>query len=145
MDEIRPWLYIGSYEDTLDVAVLRAYSIGAILQLAENVKHADIQSLYLPIIDFSPIPHDLIRGGVAFVREQKQQGRSVLVACRMGINRSSAFCTAALKEEEGLGLLTAFREVKRHHREADPYRPVWESLCQYYREDVPFRELGSHW
>jgi predicted protein tyrosine phosphatase len=142
MDEIRPWLYIGKYRDTIDRAYLQAQAINAILELAEDVKQPNIISLYLPVEDVAPIPFDLMHKGVTFVREQKALGHRVLVACGAGINRSSAFCTAALKEEERLGLLEAFKEVKRHHHESEPHQPIWESLCEYYGESIPYTKIS---
>ena len=141
MDEIRPWLYIGKYRDTIDGATLRVMSIDAMLELADDVKQPGISSLYLPVEDVAPIPFALIQSGVSFVREHKQLGQRVLVACGAGINRSSAFCTAALKEEEKLGLLEAFKEVKRLHHDSAPHHPVWESLCEYYGEVVPYNTI----
>ena len=61
MDEIRSWLYIGKYRDTLNKAYLEAKSIQAMLQLAEKVDQVGITSLYLPVEDIEPISHDLLR------------------------------------------------------------------------------------
>lgn len=141
MNKIRPWLYIGKYRDTLNEILLAQYQIGALLQLVEPVEHQGLHSLYLAIGDFAPIPHDRLRQGIAFVRLEKQQGQRVLIACGAGINRSSAFALAALKEEENLDLLTAFRRVKQNHAEALPHAPVWESLCAYYQEAIPHERL----
>ncbi len=101
MDEIRPWLFIGKYRDTLQLGYLRSKSIQAMLQLAENVEQPDITSFYLPVEDFAPLNFSLLEKGLNFIREQKKLDKRVLVTCGAGINRSSAFCTAALKEEEG--------------------------------------------
>jgi protein-tyrosine phosphatase len=79
--------------------------------------------------------------GVAFIREQRAVGNRVLVACGAGINRSSAFCTAALKEEEGLSLFEAFKEVKKKHAESMPHEPVWVSLCNHYEEKTSYLEI----
>ncbi|GAB4420448.1 MAG: hypothetical protein Fur0044_17340 [Anaerolineae bacterium] len=141
MDRIRPWLYIGKYRETLNPHLLAANRIEAMLQLAELVEQPSIVSLYLPVEDFQPIPFDLLRQGIDFVLAAKEQGRRVLVACGAGINRSSAFCTAALKEAEGLSLLDAFYTVKKAHPEAMPHPPIWASLCEYYRENIPFDKL----
>lgn len=143
MDLIRPWLYIGKYRDTLDGAYLQSKSITAMLQLAEEVKKPGIISLYLPVEDTEPIPRDFLQRGVFFVREQKRQRGCILVACGAGINRSSSFCTAVLKEEENLSLFEAFKEVKRLHSESAPHLPVWESLCEYYGEVVSYRQIMS--
>jgi hypothetical protein len=141
MNQLRPWLYIGKYRDTLDGTYLKAKAIGAMLQLAESVEQPGIVSLYLPVEDVEPIPHGLLEQGVAFVRGQKLLGRQVLVACGAGMNRSSAFCTAVLKEEEGLGLFETFKEIKRLHPDSMPHKPVWESLCEYYDESIPYVEI----
>ncbi len=143
MDPIRPWLYIGKYRETLNQRLLSVNGIQAMLLLEELVQHPGITSLYLAVRDFAPIPPHLLRQGVDFVREEKTQAHRVLIACGAGINRSSAFAIATLKEEEGLSLLAAFRAVKQRHAEAMPHQPVWESLCSYYHEDVPYLRLFS--
>src|SRR5215211_5980020 len=141
MDQIRPWLFIGSYRDTRNLAYLQFKSIKTILQLAEKVEQPDIISLYLAVEDLAPISSKHIRQGLDFIKEHKAKSSRVLVACGAGINRSSAFSAAMLKEEEGLTLLEAFKEVKRLHPESMPHRPVWESLCNYYNESIPYLEL----
>ena len=141
MDQIRPWLFIGGYRDTLNLAYLQWESISAMLQLAELVTQPNIVSLYLPVEDLAPLSSDHIRRGVDFIREHRAKGNRVLVACGAGMNRSSAFSAAALKEEEGLSLFEAFREVKRFHPESMPHQPVWESLCSYYDELTPYLEV----
>ena len=141
MDEIRPWLYIGKLRDTLHISYLHFKNINAMLQLAEKVEQPGITSLYLPVEDFAPLNFRLLRQGITFVREQKRLGNRILVACGAGINRSSTFCTAALKEEEGLSLIEAFKEVKRNHPESMPHEPIWESLCNYYEERTPYMDV----
>ena len=141
MDEIRPWLFIGKYRDTLQLSYLRSKSIQAMLQLAEKVEQPNIVSLYLPVEDLAPISSKHIRQGVDFIRMHKAKGARVLVACGAGINRSSSFCAAALKEEDGLSLFESFKEVKRLHPESMPHQPVWESLCKYYNEITPYLDV----
>lgn len=141
MDQIRPWLYIGAYRDTLNKSYLDLKSIQAMLQLAEKVEQPNIVSLYLPVEDLAPISSNHIRQGVDFIREHKEKGNRVLVACGAGINRSSAFCAAVLKEAEGLSLFDAFKEVKHKHPESMPHEPGWESLCKYYHESIPYIDI----
>jgi protein-tyrosine phosphatase len=141
MDEIRPWLFIGAYRDTKNLYYLNLKNIQAMLQLAEKVEQPNIISLYLPVEDLAPISSEHIRQGVDFIREHKAKDQRVLVACGAGINRSSSFCAAALKEEEGLSLFEAFKEVKRLHPESMPHEPVWESLCKYYNEPIPYLDV----
>ncbi len=141
MDQIRPWLFIGAYRDTINQSYLAFKSIQAMLQLAERVEQPNIVSLYLPAEDLAPVLGKHLELGVQFISKHKAQGHRILVACGAGINRSSAFCAAALKELEGLSLLEAFKEVKRLHPESMPHEPVWNSLCQYYHEQIPYLDI----
>ena len=141
MDEIRPWLFIGNYRDTANKSYLVQKSINAILQLAVEVDHSGITCRFLPVQDFAPLNFRLLEEGVTFILKQKKLGNRTLVACAMGINRSSAFCTAALKEEDGLSLLDAFKEVKSKHPQSMPHEPVWESLRNYYDEKVSYLDI----
>jgi protein-tyrosine phosphatase len=141
MDEIRPWLYIGKYRDTLDKNYLDSKSIKAMLQLADRVEQAGIKSLFLPVEDAGPTSSVLIKQGVDFILMEKEKGHNILVACGAGINRSTAFCMATLKEVEGLSLLDAFKDIKSRHSESMPHEPVWESFCRYYNESTPYLDI----
>jgi protein-tyrosine phosphatase len=141
MDEIRSWLYIGKYRDTLDKNYLDFKSIKAMLQLADPVEQKGINSLFLVVEDMGETPHTLIRQGVDFILNEKEKGNKVLVACGAGINRSTAFCMAALKEVEGLSLLDAYKEIKRKHPDSLPNGPVWESFCTYYNETTSYIDV----
>ena len=101
----------------------------------------DINSLYLPVEDLEPTAPNLIKQGVDFILAEKEKGNKILVACGAGMNRSTAFCMAALKEVEGLSLLDAFKEIKRKHPESMPHKPVWESFCSYYKETTPYLDV----
>lgn len=141
MYPIRPWLYVGRFSETQDDVLLRRREIGAMLQLADSVKQSGIPSLYLPVEDGEPLPADTLRMGVEFVRLEKALGRKVLIACGMGISRAVTFAIAVLVEEEGLGLLDASRQVRAKHPSALPHPALWQSLCEHYRQDVPYVEL----
>jgi protein-tyrosine phosphatase len=141
MYTIRPWLHVGRFRETQDDDTLRRREIGAMLQLADSVKQEGIPSLYVPVEDGEPLPIDALRMGVEFVRLEKALGRKVLIACGMGISRAATFTIAVLVEEEGLGLHEAFRQVRARHPEALPHPVLWQSLCEYYGEDVPYARL----
>ncbi|MBL8063310.1 MAG: dual specificity protein phosphatase family protein [Anaerolineales bacterium] len=141
MDEIRPWLFIGGYRDTVYKELLDRKSIRAMLQLAESVEQPGIESLFLHVEDMDPIRVEMIEKGILFIHTHAGQGHNILISCGAGINRATAFCVIALKEIEGLGLFEAFQEVARRHPEALPNLPVWESLCEYYGEEVPYLDV----
>ncbi len=141
MNEIRPWLYVGKYRDTLEPGWLEIHQINAMLQLAEEVKQPGIASLYLPVEDGEPLPFDLLRQGIDFVMDEKHRGHTILIACGAGQSRSVVFAIAVLKETENLPLLTAWQEVKQRHPDALPHMALWESLCHYYAEPIPFLRI----
>lgn len=141
MDEIRPWLYIGKYRDTIDRSNLNRQSIQGMLQFAEPVEQSGIVSLYLRVEDMEPTPHHIIKQGMEFILAEKDKGHKILVACGAGINRSTAFCVAALKEVEHISLIDAYKEVKKKHFDAFPNKPVWESFCEYYNESAPYLDI----
>jgi protein-tyrosine phosphatase len=141
MHKIRPWLYVGKYRETADLNTLVVYRISAMLQLADKVIQPGIESLYVPVEDGEPLPEEKLREGVDFVRAQKAAGKTVLVACGAGISRSVTYTIAALKEEENLSLLEAYKQILDHHSEALPHPALWESLRIYYHEPMTYTEL----
>lgn len=142
MDQIRPWLFIGKYRETLDYHFLRSHGITAMLLLAELVEHDAITSLYLAVEDGESIPVDMLQKGIDFITEKKEQGDVILIACGAGISRSAAYAIAALKAFEDKALVEAFRVVKEAHPESMPHPALWESLCKYYDEPVPWIEIA---
>jgi hypothetical protein len=141
MIQIRPWLFVGRYQDTRFLAWLTDKHIGAMLQLAERVDQPGISVLYLPVDDGIPIQEEHLRKGLLFVQIQKQLGKNVLIACGAGQSRSVAFAAAALKQEEGLDLLDALKVICEYHPEALPHPQLWESLCLYFGEPVSVSEM----
>jgi dual specificity MAP kinase phosphatase len=138
---IRSWLYVGKFRETQDEELLKQCGIRAILQLADSVKQPKILSLYVPVEDGELLPFEQLKRGVEFVRLAKAQNSNVLIACGAGISRSASFAIAALKEEEKLTLLDAFRQVLAKHPQARPHPALWKSLCEYYDEDVGYKDI----
>ncbi|MEO1289225.1 MAG: dual specificity protein phosphatase, partial [Chloroflexota bacterium] len=119
MYEIRDWLYIGKFSQTRNLSMLKQVGITAMLQLADYIPQPDMPILYLDVTDGESVPHDLIAEGVQFVREQKQAGKRILVACGAGISRSALFVVATLMEDENRTLFDAYHEVYSMYRGAN--------------------------
>jgi protein-tyrosine phosphatase len=137
MYPIRPWLYVGKFRETLDYNLLHRSQINAMMQLAESVQQPNISSLFIAIEDGKPLPFDQLKTGIEFVQLEKARGGKVLIACGAGISRAASFAIATLKKEENLSLLDAFWQVRAKHPEAMPHPALWQSLCEYYSENVP--------
>ena len=142
MDQIRPWLFIGKYRETRDFPLLSSRGISAMLLLAELVEHDGICSYYLAVEDGEPLSRDLLKAGIDFVVAKREREETILIACGAGISRSAAYAIAALKEIEGLSLVDAFQVVKNAHPEAMPHPTIWNSLCDYFGEPVPWHEIA---
>lgn len=141
MNAIRPYLYIGKLRETLDLSLLQQENIGAMLQLCRSVEQPGIAVHFLNIDDGVPLNATVLRDGVQFIREQKAQGKVVLSACGAGISRSVAFAIATLKEEEGLPLLEAYRQIVQVRPDARPHPALWQSLCLAYDESIPLIDM----
>lgn len=141
MQQVRPWLYVGRYSETLNRDVLEKSKIRAMLQLAAPVEQPGVTTLYLPVEDGVPVRPEALANGVAFVRSEYAKGNRVLVACGAGISRAVTFAAAALKEEDGLSLIDAMHDIARVHPEGMPHPELWQSLCSYYGENVPFLDM----
>lgn len=141
MYTIRSWLLIGRYAETLDLPLLNGQQIGAMLQLADPVPQPGVVHRYLNIDDGVPLKPAMLRQGVDFIHTQQAGGQRVLVACGAGISRSTAFAIAALKETEQLTLREAAGITRRAHPNGMPHYALWESLCEYYGEQIDYLEL----
>ncbi len=143
MHKIRDWLFIGKYRDSMSLPLLNSYTIGAMLHLAEDVRHDDIEILYLPIDDGVPIKQDTLKRGIDFIVEQKTQGKIVMSACGAGISRSTSFAMGALMQVEGLDLWAAYEAVLEHHPDAFPLAPLVMSLGDYFDQPVGKEEASE--
>ncbi|TEU14240.1 MAG: hypothetical protein E3J21_16440 [Anaerolineales bacterium] len=143
MWQITDNLYVGRYRDTVNLTLLQAHNIDAMLQLAERIEQPGIEVLYLDVEDGEPLPLEKLRQGVSFVRDQLAAGRRVLIACGAGISRSVTFAIAVLHEEEGISLLDAYYDIHSIHPDALPHYELWYSLREYYHENVPFERLWN--
>ena len=143
MNKIRDWLYIGKYSQTRNLEMLENNGITAMLLLAEEVNHPDIESLFLQLDDGVAMPHDKIKEGIEFIREQKAAGKRVLVACGAGISRSTIFSMAALMEEEVLEIFDAYAEIYRLYRGARPHHELCISLSAYYGNELDLLDVDD--
>lgn len=143
MFKIRDWLYIGKYSQIRSKENLERNRIGALLNLAEQVGHEGVESLFLKVTDGESVASGIIADGVKFVREQKAAGKRVLVACGAGISRSSMFAMAALMEEEGLDIFAAYREVYQQYRAAQPHHELVMSLAAYHGQKLDLLDVWS--
>lgn len=139
MNEIRPWLFIGKYTDLLNLETLQANGIGAMLELAGEVRQPTIDHKFIYIEDGEPLPPHKLAQGLEYIRQNKDN--TVLVTCGAGISRASTFCIAALKEIEGLSLIEAYRTIRAVRPYVLPHPTLWQSLCEIYGEPFDYMQV----
>ena len=142
MIKIRLWLYQGNYRDTINLSLLQAYNIKAMLHLADNVRQPNIETLYLPIEDGESIPTHYIKQGIDFVLQHRPG--PVLIACGAGISRSTTFTAAILKITEKIALKTALHEIYNIYPDAQSHPAVWQSMCDYFGEPFDIDDALRH-
>ncbi len=137
VDYVADGVYISSVRAQNVIGAIRRAGIQHVLKLYFYEPHwpSDFTVCEVPIIDGEFIRPENIERGVAFIREQVDAERPVLVQCGAGISRSSTFVLAYLIES-GRDLPDAFTLLKEHHPIASPLPAMWQSLIDYY--DLPY-------
>lgn len=145
MNQIRPYLYIGDYLNTLDSDLLNSAHIGAMLQFALHVPYFGIETLYLNVDDGVPLPEATLERGVSFARAQvarlQLEGKALLIACSAGISRSVTFGMALLHELEGISLTDAYCTIRLARPQALPHPALLQTLHTYYAVPEPFEDF----
>ena len=120
-DKITPQLWLGGapyyardYQFLLDNNITAVLNIRAEREdnLALYKKH-EINYKRLKVLDVTVPPAELIDVGVEFVRQQVEDGRSVLVHCAKGRGRSATILAAYLMRHEGMSFEEANQAMKK--------------------------------
>ncbi len=119
-DEITPKLWLGGaphyardYQFLLDNGITAVLNIRA--EREDDVrlyqKH-DITYQQLKVLDVTVPSEEMIDAGVAFVRQQIEDGRTVLVHCAKGRGRSATILAAYLMRYENMSFEQANQTMK---------------------------------
>lgn len=119
-DEITPQLWLGGaptyqrdYEFLLQNGITAVLNIRAERQDDVNLyNHHNINYLQLKVWDITIPPMGVIDEGVAWITDQIQDGRSVLVHCAKGRGRSATLLAGYLMKEQGLSFDEANQLMK---------------------------------
>lgn len=85
-----------------------------------------------PIPDAAPAPSlDWLREQVAFVAEQRQEGRTVFVHCRAGVSRSATVTAAYLMARDGLSRDDALARLRAKRSRIGPNPAFLRLLAEW--------------
>lgn len=140
MIEIEPGLYLSNYERAFnwDYKVDQSYTIFNCTEDLDHIVSSNIENYRLPIGDYlcDESVNELVFNIPKFVRiieRDLQQGKTVIIHCRMGVSRSATLMTAYLIWKHKMSVDDAIALV----REKSPnslwyvhFRCVLDSLWQ---------------
>ena len=119
-----------------DLDGIRLQGISAIVNLcaecydlADSEKKAGFDVYYVPVADEEAPAIEELEKAVAWVEDNLQSGRKVLVHCRFGIGRTGTLVAAYLMSK-GHSLKTAIRKMK-HTCSIPMSRSQWDLLERY--------------
>ena len=143
IDHVIDGVYISGWQATQHADYLRQMEITNVLKLYNELARTfppDLNVFEHPVPDGAFLSQEDFQRGVEFVRTHCEAGQRVLVACAMGISRSSTFVLAYLLES-GHSLKDAFMLLRRQHPGANPHPTLWLSLITRYELDCSLNEI----
>ncbi|MGB1287264.1 MAG: dual specificity protein phosphatase family protein [Aggregatilineales bacterium] len=140
MHKIRDWLYISDFNTAASASMLKKHGIEAVLLLHRRTP-IDVESLYLPVYDAKPVPHNLFKQAEGFIQLQYDKKRPLLSSCGAGVSRSVVFAMLALHKIENLTMRESYLDIVSRHPAAMPDHQHWDSLQAYLDENQDFWEV----
>lgn len=139
LSQITPQLYIGGQHDKRGWAKLLSMGITAVVNMREEefddaaAGIAPERYLHLPTIDHTAPSIEHLCEGIAFIREEIENGGKVYIHCASGIGRAPTMATAYFIST-GSTLKEALATIKRVRPFIRPRRPQIEQLKRFEQE-----------
>ncbi len=135
--QILSFLYLGDYLDARNSDKLKRLGISRILNVSDSARYGDdseLQVYHIPISDFGDthLPAVFERC-FEFISRAKTEGRSLLVHCRHGQNRSPAVVIGYLVQLESFSLKDAYGLVAQARPRIGVHEIYFEQLRELER------------
>jgi hypothetical protein len=134
MDEILPFLYVGTQAAAEDLPYLSQYGVSYILNVSESSSGypPQFEVLHIPLSDFGDSNlADVFGECFAFIDNAYHCRAKILVHCQVGVNRSPSVVMAYLMQHVPCDLLTSCRTVKQRRPGVFPVEPYLQQLLKY--------------
>ena len=136
--KIFDWMYLGSYDNSINKNDLNKLKIKYVLNCThecksiphKNIKYKQIKLFDNPQFDIK----QYLQSAFSFINEAKENKASILIHCAMGISRSSAIVIAYIMKEQKITYKQAFWFVKQKRSIAFPNLGFVEQLTKYQDE-----------
>jgi hypothetical protein len=139
--QILDYLYLGSQDDALDLAMLKKHGITKVINLSESGPRPDCVAndehhfLRIPIKDSYAaklLPH--LDRAFDFIEDARETNQKVLVHCLAGISRSATLAIAYVMRSRHLASDEAYRFVKARRPSISPNFNFMGQLLEYEKQ-----------
>lgn len=140
--QVLPRVWVGSSADSRDAEFVRSHNIGLIVNCSKTIPFSFPHVLgYRVAVDDDPKHNQAflryIPTAVSSIDKCLASGKSVLIHCYAGIQRSCAIAAAFIMFKLGLDEQQAMDSVKRAKPEAfDPLPTFRPALEMYYKNNI---------
>jgi len=132
--EIMPGLFVGTYSQSCDHAMLRRKGIRYLLCVkgSSRVPPRDFELHHAPLSDYGRTDlEDMFEEAFPFIQKAEQERAGILIFCSQGVNRAPTTAIGYLMHSRHWSLKKAYEYVQSRRPQASPHEKYFEQLAAY--------------
>jgi len=132
--EILPGLYVGTYSQSCDHAMLRRKGIRYLLCVkgSSRVPPREFEMHHAPLSDFGRTDlEDMFEEAFPFIQKAEAERAGILIFCSQGVNRAPTTAIGYLMFSRQWSLKKAYEYVQSKRPRASPHEKYFEQLTAY--------------